>query len=131
TLSGISVDMQFRGHACAPHLVSADVATAFRTGKVDINAQFWPRVWGEQFPAFRESFDAGFQHLSDQFGCFTDAEHHLLYIMYVIGPRHFSGELTIADHYTTVRVPSWDRDIVDLSFSIRESALSFSEFTSH
>ena len=62
---------------------------------------------------------------------FTSSEHHLLYKLYVTHPELFAGELKIAENFTTVRVPSWDSDILHLVFSIKESALSFSEFTGH
>lgn len=131
TLSGISVDMQFRGHAHSPPLVSADMARIFRTGDTSINEKFWSGVFGDAYSGFKRTTLEELEYLQDTFGDVRSGEHHLLYVLYLLGPKYFAGELELAGNFTTVRVPSWDNEITDLCLSVRESTLSFSEFTQH
>jgi hypothetical protein len=52
-------------------------------------------------------------------------------MLYEVSPKHFAGELAIAKYFTTLRIPAWDNDIIDLAYSIRNSTLSFSQFSAH
>ena len=56
---------------------------------------------------------------------------HLLYHLYINAPNLFAGEIKIADQFCTLRVPAWDNDILNLTFSIAESTLLYSEFGNH
>jgi hypothetical protein len=51
--------------------------------------------------------------------------------LYVLSTRYFCGEIKIAGNFTTVRIPCWDNKIIDLSYSIKQSTLSFSQFSKH
>jgi len=130
-ISGIGMDGIFRGHAQAPAIVSADVAELFRTGQVRLREPFWPEVFPDCYPQFRENILRKLEVLRRDFGDFRSPKHHLLFKLYVTHPELFGGELKIAEGFTTVRVPAWDNDLLDLAFSIRESGLSFSEFCGH
>ena len=52
----------------------------------------------------------------------------MLFTSYICDPHNFLGEYKIAEHYTTLRVPAWDYELIDLAFSIEQSTLKFSEF---
>jgi asparagine synthetase B (glutamine-hydrolysing) len=131
TISGIALDGVFRGHSCVPPIVSYDVASIFRKGKTDLNHEFWGSVFNNEYREFSDHIGFRIDELRAKFGEFKSPEHHLLYKLYVTHPELFGGELKIAENFTTVRVPSWDAHILDLAFSIKESGLSFSEFTQH
>lgn len=130
-ISGIGMDGIFRGHAQAPAIVSSDVAELFRTGHVRLREPFWPEVFPDCYPQFRENIVSKLEALRRDFGDFRSPKHHLLFKLYVTHPELFGGELKVAEGFTTVRVPAWDDDLIDLAFSIRESGLSFSEFCGH
>jgi asparagine synthetase B (glutamine-hydrolysing) len=131
TISGIGLDGILKGHSYTPSIVSSHMAELFRRGKADPNQDFWSDVFLNDYSHFRENINDKLSFLQENFGIFTSSEHHLLYKLYITHPELFAGELKIAENFTTVRVPAWDPDILDLAFSIKESALSFSEFTGH
>lgn len=131
TISGIGLDGILKGHSFTPSIVSSDIAELFRQGKTDLNQDFWSDVFLNDYSHFADNIKGKLNFLQENFGIFTSSEHHLLYKLYITHPELFAGELKIAENFTTVRVPSWDSDIINLAFSIKESALSFSEFTGH
>lgn len=131
TLSGVSLDMLFRGHAASPALVSSDVARVFRSGRAAVDRGFWSRVFGTETDDFERHVTGQMDRLHDELGPFESGGHHLLFLLYHVNPKYFAGEMEIASNYTTVRVPAWDAPVVDLSLAIRESTLSYSEYTRH
>jgi asparagine synthetase B (glutamine-hydrolysing) len=52
TISGLSMDMQFRGHACAPALISHDTVRHFETGDMTVRRDFWRHIIENGYPAF-------------------------------------------------------------------------------
>lgn len=130
-VSGIALDMLFRGHANIPFLVPIDLARIFSGGEARIDAGVWRPTLGARVAAFAEHIGAQLNRLRERFGDPRSAAHHLSYIAYILSTRHFCGELAIARHFSTVRVPSWDQALLDLSYSIRQSTLSYSQFTDH
>jgi hypothetical protein len=131
TVSGTSLDMQFRGHACAPSLISEDTVSLFERGKTVLRRDFWSEVIKSDYDSFEGYIHEKLDSLRNSFGDFRSTDHHLSYIIYVLSTQYFCGEFRMADNFTTVRVPSWDSEIIDLSFSIAKSTLSFSEFSEY
>lgn len=131
TISGIGMDGIWRGHSQPPAIVSADMADVFHSGVPEIREPFWSDVFPDHFPDFKEGIQEKLSQLQRTFGDFRSPGHHLLYKLYVTHPELFGGELKIAEHFTTVRVPAWDPDLIDLAFSVRESGLTFSELAGH
>jgi hypothetical protein len=127
TTSGIALSGTFRGHMLAPEIVSADMAGLMERGEGEFRKDFWSSVFSENFPAFRDHIEGRLRELKEAFGDFCSTEHHLSYLTYQVYPMHFCGEMKIANNFTTVRVPGWDSEIIDLAYSIKQSALSFSE----
>lgn len=128
TISGISLDMQFRGHVHSPSLVSQQLARGFQGYNDPIATEYWQAIVGQHFESFRNDVKNGLAYLRNHFGPFDDSKTHLSYVVYPLSTSHFAGELAISDHYTTVRVPSWDAHIIDMAYSIEQSTLSFSQF---
>ena len=125
TLSGIAMDMQFRGHAQSPDLISPEVAARFRGQAV---TDLWSSALGDGYPDFIDYVQSKAESLEQAFGPANDAAHHLSYIVYPLSNSYFCGELSLADNYTTVRVPAWDSEVIELAFSISQSTLRFSQF---
>jgi hypothetical protein len=49
-------------------------------------------------------------------------------VIYPLSTHHFCGELAVSQLYTTVRVPAWDTQVLELLYSIGHSMLSYSAF---
>ena len=130
-ISGISTGMQFRGHANVPSLISPDMARIFSTGEKGINENFWKECMGNFYEPFKRHILKQIDNLEKDYGKLSEPESHLSYILYEVSPKYFAGELAVAKHFTTLRIPAWDNDIIDLSYSIRNSTLSFSQFLAH
>ena len=131
TISGIGMDGIWRGHSQPPAIVSTDMANVFRSGVPEIREPFWSNIFPDHFSDFKETIQEKLSHLRRTFGDFRSPGHHLLFKLYVTHPELFGGELKIAEHFTTVRVPAWDPDLIDLAFSVQESGLTFSELAGH
>jgi len=127
-MSGISFDMQFRGHAHTPALISSGMAKIFSTGINDIDEGYWQKLMGAYYEPFRTHISKQIENLEKDYGKLSESAAHLSYMLYELSPKYFGSELAIAKHFTTLRVPAWDNDIIDLSYSIRNSTISFSQF---
>ena len=128
TISGISLGTQIRGAAQYPDLISMDLAMRFQgmaPAAAELHRDALPD--GDQ-PAFDELIDSRLKLLVDRFGPFESGEHHLAYTVYLASAHYFCGELAVADHYTTVRVPAWDSKLIDLNFQTEHSTMSCSHF---
>jgi asparagine synthetase B (glutamine-hydrolysing) len=127
-ISGVALDELFRGHYTTPNPISNDIANLFQTGKVELDDSFWSNVFNKDYTEFRSTIINHINYLKESFGDYTNSEHHLLYRIYLQGPEYFCGEVKLAEHFSTVRVPAWDSHLLDLAFSISDSTLSFSSF---
>ena len=127
TVSGISLDAEFRGHGNQPSLVSDDVAALFRGNERRVDEAVWRPIVGSHLADLIETVSTATARLQDQYGPLADAETHLKYMLYEVSPKYFCGELAVADYFTRVRVPAWDEQLVALSFAIEQSALSYSQ----
>jgi asparagine synthetase B (glutamine-hydrolysing) len=128
TISGIALDIIFRGHAQTPSLISHELAQRFKGRDEAIDAVYWRSILGKDYGAFAALIRSSEERLICEFGPFASAAHHLSYFLYVLLPRYFCGELSLAEHYTTVRIPALDSEIVKLAHSIEQSTLIFSQF---
>jgi len=131
TISGIALDMEFRGHAFSPSLISSDMACLFKGKTKDMRKEFWQQVLEVNYLLFQKHILDKLKYLKGKYGSFNTTEHHLSYIIYILSTKYFCGELKIAGNFTTLRVPCWDSKIIDLSYSIKPSTLSFSQFSEH
>jgi hypothetical protein len=127
-VSGIALDHLFRGNHASPTPISSDIENIFRKGSIEFNHEFWSKMVGSKFPDFKEKILNNLRDLQNNFGRFLTTEHHLLFKLYFQGPEYFGGEIKIAQNFSTIRVPSWDPKMIDLAFSIKNSALSYSSF---
>lgn len=131
-ISGISLDILFRGYgANVPEIISPDMGRIFSTGEKGFNENFWKECMGNCYEPFKRHILKQIDNLEKEYGKLSEPESHLSYMVYEVLPKHFAGELAIAKHFTTLRVPAWDTDIIELSYSIRNSTLSFSQFLPH
>ena len=131
-ISGINYDGLFRGHMGIPSIFSSDLADIMRTGKVNINTNYWSRIISSpMFPDFSEEVTNKLNYLKNSLGKLNSSACHTLYFLYHSSTRYFGGELKLASNFTTVRVPAWDNKIIDLAFSIKEGSLSYSELAGH
>jgi len=128
-ISGIFWDGQFRGHA-GPAVISPDMASMFSTGEKRINEEFWKECMGDHYASFKKHILKIIDNLEKEYGKLSEPESFLSYQIYELAPKYYAGELSIAKHFTTLRIPAWDTDILDLSYSIEHSTLSFSEYLS-
>jgi len=127
-ITGIALDELFRGHDASPTPISEDMNNIFSTGRLLFRENFWQAAFGATYQEFTTHIESKLIELEEKLGKFNSAEHNLLYKLYVLGPNYFSGELKIAENFTTMRVPSWDTQIIELALSIDKSALSFSSY---
>lgn len=131
TVSGISLGTQFRGHAATPFLISDQMAHLYKHGKQDTRPSFWSALFDTNYELFINYIKTKLKNLQELFGDYQSSNHHLTYNLYAISTSYFCGELNISAPFTTVRVPSWDQDIIDLSYSVKQSTLTFSQFSDH
>lgn len=124
TISGMILDI-FRTHYAGGPLISPHLSRIFRKGKIEIDRAFWETVLKDNYERFESEIYKKLMHLKNKFGNFEYAAHHLSYLFYELCPNYFSGEVKIADCFSTLRVPSWDSSIIDLAYSLSKSLAPF------
>ena len=131
TISGWNLDGLFRGHEHVPSQISYDMAKIFSTGEKSINENFWKDCMGTYYGPFKRHILKKINYLENEYGKLSEPSSHLSYSLYEISPKYFAGELSIAKHFTTLRIPGLDNDLIKLAFSIKNSTLSFSQHSAH
>jgi len=124
-LSGIDLDSLFRGSLGV--LRGTDMGRTFTTGEKCINEVYWEELMGDSYKRFKRCMMERLDTLEAKYGRLDKPESSMSYSIYEFSPKYFGGELAIAKHFSTLRVPAWDNEIIDLSFSVKCSALSFSK----
>jgi asparagine synthetase B (glutamine-hydrolysing) len=131
TLTGLSGDHLFRDHingqGNVPAIISADMMDTIQTGEVSINNDLYAGAFRERYSDFRDYVHHTMEELAGCHGELRDPGAYLRYLVYEAAPKYFGGELSIANHFTTLRSPFWDPDIVTLAFEIEYGTLGFSE----
>jgi hypothetical protein len=131
SVSGICLGNEFRGATFVPSLISPPMADLFAGSAEAPDKRRWSEVVGENYALFEDHIVEQIHRLREAFGDFRTAEHHLSNVVYWLGPQYYSAQIKIASHFTTLRVPAWDNDIIDLAYSIKMSTLSYSPFLPH
>ena len=131
TLSGISLDGLFRGHFAYPPLISYDMANLFEGCSSSIKRNTWLTFCDSEYSLFEDHISNQLEGLRTKFGELTSTSHHLSYYVYLVAARYFGGEVSIANNFTTIRVPAWDKRIIELAYSIKPGSLSFSQYAGH
>lgn len=131
TISGINYDGLFRGHFGIPSIVSKHIEHNLVTGDININEKYWENIFKSSIGGFLNNVSNKLKYLEEEFGELKLPSHHINYFIYNAGPNYFVGEMRIANHFTTVRVPAWDNDIIELAFKIKNSSLSYSQMAGH
>lgn len=126
--SGIGLDSMFRGHL-GPALVSPGLANLFR-GNPEPDKHGIADEMVLDKTGYDSHTETTLEYLKARYGPLESGATHLLYFVYEAAPKYFGGEVSIARHYTTLRIPALNQHIIELAFSIDKSALSYSNFLS-
>lgn len=124
--SGIGLDSMFRGHL-GPALVSPSLAGHFK-GKNNDEVPPILQSIAHSPQALSSTYKNSLAYLRSRYGELDKSSAHLLYFIYEAAPKYFGGEVSIARHFTSLRIPALDPGIIELAFTIDKSALSFSNF---
>ena len=124
-LSGIDYDFLFRGHFGPQELPY--MTKIFSTGEKTVNEEYWKEYLGNHYNSFKQHIFEQLENLEKKYGKLSELETHLSYFLYEHAPKYWDGRLSISKHFITHRIPAWDTDIIDLSHSIENSMLFFSQ----
>jgi len=127
-VAGFSGDNLFRGHCNVPALVSRAMERVFRTGRPEMGSGPFEDMLGRHYGDFRSHVAGVLDGLRDRFGDLDRPECHLSYVVYEVGPKYFLGDMTLANRFSTLRVPFWDEDVIQLAYEIEYSTLTLSRF---
>lgn len=128
-ISGWNLDGLFRGHFAFPPQISSGMVEIFSTGEKKINESFWENCLGTCYEPFERHILKKIDYLEKEYGKLSESSSRLSYILYEVSPKYFAGELSIAKYFTTLRVPGWDNELIELAFSIKDGTLSFSPYS--
>jgi asparagine synthetase B (glutamine-hydrolysing) len=127
-LSGIGADAIFRGHVPTPNGLSYDMDRSYRTGRISIDAAFFKKVFGPRFDEFYACAERGMNWMVETYGPFGPVENYFAYEIYEGLPRYFNGEASIANHFTSFRIPFVDPGIMRLACEIEYSLFTLWRF---
>lgn len=126
-MSGISLDILFRGHNNA----RGDLDRFLATGETRFTAPQYELVFGPRPGRFYDAVSALGRKLNEEHGTLADSEGYLNYLVYTLLPSYFSADLEICGHHGTMRIPGWDRAIIKLAYEIEYSTIYLSKFVPH
>jgi hypothetical protein len=127
-VTGVTLDHSFRGSAHVPEVFSHGVHRAFTEGKPAIDETFFREVFHDDYSDFAAQAVAGVEAIIQRYGDLRSSECHLNYLTYTASPNFFRGHMKIANHFSIYRPPSWDDDLLDLSYQVECSRLTFSPY---
>ncbi len=128
-LSGILLDGLFRGHGGYPGVISDELHNLFKFGEIEFDNQ-WGEIFGLNRYDFRDEIQNKLTEFKNKYGEFFSTTYHLNYEVYLTGPGYFGGEWKLANNFLTQRVPAWDNEITKIAYSIKQTKLTYSQFTS-
>lgn len=130
-VTGVSGDHLFRDHIKTrgnmPHMISADMTKVLHDGRITVNEAIFRNGFVDRFEEFKAHVCSVIEGLSKKYGELTSPASYVSFLVYEVTPKHFSGEVAIANNFTTFRTPYWDPDIIALSYEIEYATLGFSE----
>ena len=130
-ISGVGYDGLFRGHLGIASQYSPFVGNTFRTGKIDLGADYYCEIFQGSLDEFNNEINKCYSIIKNKFGEFQSTETHLLFSTYISGTRYFLGEWKLANSFSNFRAPSYDNQIIDVAYSIQEKhIIIFSTFKS-
>ncbi len=127
-ISGIHYDGLFRGHIGGPSIISDGIKNVFKNGNRDIHFNSFKNTFKIDFQKFSDHVRNKLTQLEKVCGNLQTPEGQSIFNNYVMYPNYFAGEYKVAERFSTLRAPGWDLDIIDLSFTIEQSSLTYSEF---
>ena len=127
-LGGVAADIIFRGHTLSPHFFSLGMEKTFLSRKKTIDSEHFRRMFGARFDEFYAHINAALDDLQERFGAFEPVDSCFGYLLYEAIPRYFNGELVIANHFASYRIPFLDPEIVRLACEIEFSIFRLGKF---
>lgn len=126
--SGIALDTLFRGHNNG----RGDVHLLLSTGE----AQFTDPAYSDllpdsALPRFKDAVVDCIDQLTKEHGRLSGSEAYLSYTVYTLCPSYFTADLEIGSHFASLRVPGYDRRIVELAYELEYSTIFLSKFLPH
>jgi hypothetical protein len=126
--SGIALDTLFRGHNNA----RGDVNTLLATGEVGFTDPSYAEIVPEEdYSRFQETVSACVDDLTKEHGKLSQSVSYLSYTAYTLCPSYFTADLEICGHYAALRIPGFDRAIVELAYLIEHSTIYLSKYLPH
>lgn len=126
--SGIALDTLFRGHNNG----RGDVHLLLSTGEARFTDPAYPQILTDAaLPRFKDAVTAGIADLTREHGRLSESESYLNYTVYTLCPSYFTADLEIGGHYASLRVPGYDRAIVELAYELQYSTIFLSKFLPH
>ncbi len=127
-ISGIHYDGLFRGHIGGPSIITDGIRNIFKTGKKNIIRESFKDMFKIDYKQFSDHINYKIDKLEEVCGNLQTSEGQSIFNNYIMYPNYFAGEYKVAERFSTLRIPGWDLDIIDLSFSIEQSSLTYSEY---
>lgn len=127
-IGGINGDI-FRGANGEPGTaVTVGLDHFFRTGEVEIDNNFYKKIFNNLFDDFEDHIHKTFKKIKEIHGHPFDPSTFMSYCIYEINPKYFGGEMAIASNYLTMRLPYMDLDLLKYAYNTEFSNLSLSPY---
>ena len=121
--SGMALKTLFRGRIGE----DGGVGALFATGEAAFDDPAYEEILPEEeLPRFRDTVSACVDDLTKEHGRLSEPASYLSYAVYTLLPNRFSAHLEIGGHYAALRIPGFDRAIVELAYSVEQSTIHFS-----
>lgn len=127
-IAGIGGDL-FRGApGSADSSLSEGMCHFYRTGKVNVNEQFFKKIFKNNWTEFESHILETFDKVQYLYGNPIAPEMAMAFDIYEITPKYFGGEYAIASNFLTMRLPYLDLEILKIAYSSEFGNLGFSPY---
>jgi hypothetical protein len=111
-----------------PNIIAGDIQRSFVEGRRTFDNDLFKTIFGDRFDRFEEHIEITLEWLNGTYGRFDSVLTYFSYLIYEAIPKYFGGEMSISRNFTALRIPFLDPDIIELSFEVEQSLLSYERY---
>jgi hypothetical protein len=118
----------FQSGVPVPNIISRDIQRSFVEGRRTFDKDLFKTIFGDRFERFEEHIEIKMEWLNGTYGRFDSIQTYFSYLIYEAIPKYYGGEISISRHFTALRIPFLDPDIIELSFQVEQSLLAYERY---
>ncbi len=112
-----------------PNIIAGDIQRSFVEERRAFDKDLFRTIFGDRFDRFEQHIEITLEWLNGTYGRFDSIQTYFSYLIYEAIPKYYGGEMGVSRNFTALRIPFLDPDIIELSFEIEQSLLSYERYS--